>query len=577
MKKLLLVMLAALLCAPAFAHRAHGGSPTTVYGYDGAISINSSGRLVNGHGNPIQLRGFSMPMDSQIMGSGGDAYGGDWAVNPGGVYFGSTGAPCPLVASFKPNVVRITINADAWFNLPMGVLAGSAASPSWSGTTVPGDPAGVYKQMIYTQIQCDRSIGAYTILDLHWSAAKFTLGGTTHYLGTWGQSPGLDADVGVPFWTAGTGAGPLDYNGNATTGIVQYALTNWTNPANGTINDLIFELFNEPYFNAGINTASYNSASGGGGSTITYQSAMLNGGWVNKWDNQNLTNTGRGGVGVTSALRSADGYFDQWWQIGGYQAALNGIRALGATNVILANTTSFAHTLCDVTSILPTDTLSPSQVGTSYHAYQYGSTNWPYSVNGSCDTGTNGTSSSYNVANSIIAGTLSGLGRALPVVETEYASTNNAGSGATQPDTFMTTVHGWSDGTPTGGSGMVAWQWTLSTSCGSLQQWIENCYPTSGTITATGSMSGSTTMTITAVSGGSLAPGYILTSGCGSANDTTWDRPYIVSQLTGTTGSTGTYQISGAHTCGSGSLTFQTLTPSNGQGLTDYNWMSTHP
>ena len=58
-----------------------------------------------------------------------------------------------------------------------------------------------------------------------------------------------------------------------------------------------------------------------------------------------------------------------------------------------------------------------------------------------------------------------------------------------------------------------------------------------------------TVMTVSAVSSGSLIPGMLVTGGSTSANT------YIVKQLTGTTGSTGTYQVSVSQERASASLT----------------------
>lgn len=66
--------------------------------------------------------------------------------------------------------------------------------------------------------------------------------------------------------------------------------------------------------------------------------------------------------------------------------------------------------------------------------------------------------------------------------------------------------------------------------------------------TFTGSIA-TTTLTVSAVSSGSILPGMLITGTGVSANT------YIISQLTGTTGSTGTYQVNNSQTVSSTAIT----------------------
>lgn len=66
----------------------------------------------------------------------------------------------------------------------------------------------------------------------------------------------------------------------------------------------------------------------------------------------------------------------------------------------------------------------------------------------------------------------------------------------------------------------------------------------------TGSISG-TTLTVTSILAGSLSPGQLITGTDVAASPPGSNATYIVSQLTGTTGSTGTYQVSVSQTVGS--------------------------
>ena len=539
-----------------------------VPGYDGTISISGAGRLINGHGAPQQLRGMNFAFADQLMGS-------SWTNNAGGIWFGYDGPTWPTLKTWGINCVRITMCAAAFLNVNMGVLA---SATTWSGALVKGDPNGIYKAQLLKLIQGARSIGAYIILDLHWTAPSFNLSGTTQFMGNWDQPPFIDSNLGLPFWTAATGAGPTDATtGLPSTGLVAWLQSNAINPQTGTINDILFELFNEPYFlNGSIFGATFNTQNGGGGTALTRQQLMATGGWVSIYNNQGDTVLARGGIGIPLAYRTG-GVFTQWWQSPGYQAVLTGIRALGATNILICNTDSFAHQLADLPIILPTDTLPTPQVATGYHAYEFGTGNgWPYAANGAGDTGGNGTSTAYYFPNLVMAGN-SGVGRAIPVITTEYAPSNGAGAGTPQPSVFMVNQHVNQDSQPPGSNGSIAWTYApLVAGFGAgVQNQLEAAY--SANITFTGAMSGTTTLTVsTSPAGGSLGAGTVLTNGGSVANNSSFDRPYIVAQISGTPGGIGAYQMSSASTFAASSMTANNVFPINGQGLTDFNWMSTH-
>ena len=538
-------------------------------GYDGTLSINASGLFVNGHGNAIELKGINIAVDSQIMGSGGDVNGGDWTLNPGGTYFGSDGPPWPMLARAGINYVRFTLNAAAFMNLPMGVLNGNAAAPGWTGSTVAGDPSLKYKSLISKLIDGARAYGMYWDADLHWTAPAFTFGGTKKFMGTWDQSPFIDYDMGLPFWTAGIGAGPLDATGQPSTGFVAWAIANKPHPVTGYLSDCTLELFNEPYPD-GLG-AVFSTGPSQTGSILTYQQWMLQGGYASIYDNQSQTSTGRGGIGIGSTFWNANGKFAQQWRSPGYQAVRDGIRALGCNQPLLCNTTSFAHRLGDLPQILPTDTgVNPPQIATAYHGYEFGTSGYPYSVNGSGDTGTNGTASALNFPAAVIAGT-TGVGRKIPLVWTEYAPNNGSGSGAANSN-FMKNIHTWMDGQPKGSTGGCSWVWNprgAGTGTG-VQNEMDSCY--SANLTFSASQAG-TTLTVTgAVTGGTLKAGSVLTAGGPLADNSTYDLPYIVAQLTGTAGGAGTYQMSSAQVFGATGLTAVNILWIAGQGQDNLTW-----
>lgn len=554
-------------------------------------------KLVNGNGVPIQLRGCNFPMDSQNMS------GTFWNGNPGGAYFGSDGAPIPtIVKSWKMNCARITTNAGNFLNLNMGVLGGTVGAPTW-GANVSGDPLNVYRDMIRRLIIFFRSGGMYPILELHWTSAQFTFGGTTKFGPATNQPPFIDYDMGLPFWTAGVGAGPVNSLGAASTGLVaQLALWfgtaafntangfnggaagTYNNPAIGGtsgFNDCIFEIFNEPYVFGGMTNVVFNTANGGGGSSLTYQQFMKSGGWCSKWKLQDDTSTYRGGLGIPYA--DADGNFPYWWRSPGYQAVVNGIRALGATNVILINTALFAHQLCDLPSIMPTDTLSPSQLATGYHDYEYngGNSGWPTAANGGCDSGTNGTSSANALPVKVMTGT-AGLGAAIPVVITEAGNSASGTSGTNSG--YMDNMHAALDGQAVGTNGWLCWAWLQQTNVGGTGAWQyqEVCMSATMNFSASCTSGGVLTLTSAVTGGPTFGEGSVLTGGGAITNGSVspcWDRPWVSKLLSGTAGASGsTYQMSSAppSSWSSQAMTAYNVLPMPQQGTKDQAWMAAH-
>ena len=514
-------------------------------GYDGTLAVNAIGQLVNGHGTQIQLRGLNTPADSQITETG------DFS-NPGGSYSGLSGYPLgSLAKNWNANCIRITINVGAWLGLTYGELTGSSPNTAaWSGSTQGADPDNTYKQYITNIVNDARRNNLYIIINSHWSAPSFTLGGTTHYVGAVGQPMFMDYDTTYPYWTAGVGAGP-----GGSTGIVAYALANWVNPATGTINDIVWELFNEPFLDQ--QSVNFNTANNGGGSSQTYLQIMLNGGYVSGYSNQYIGTIGT--IGMPKALCGPSSQpnttsnlytFNYWWRATGYQPVLTGIRGLGATNVLMVNGGSFSSKQGDIPSVYPTDTLSPPQVGTGWHPYELsGGAGFPTSETPNAAANQNGTS---------------GIGHAVPVTCTEGG--NNAG-------TEFTTAYynGWASMADTYNIGIVAWQWNSNNGAAQDVNWYQNNYGSS--ITWTAGISG-TTMTVTGTPSSSLGPGIVITAGSSQ------DRCYIQAQLSGTVGGAGTYQVSVSQTVSSGtSFTGNYYVPSTqggGGATTLANWMLAH-
>lgn len=276
----------------------------------------SAGHLVDAEGERVFLQGCNLSgLENSVIHKAQP-----WA-DDGGTPQWAT------YATWKPNVVRIPLNAACFLNL---TVAQPTSATTW-GTPWSADLYGNYRQAMADAIVAARAIGCYIIFDLHWCAAQATLGGTTHYLAPLGQSAFADRDTGLPFWIA---------------------LVAWlqaTFPAGFA--DVIFDLYNEPFldsFSAGLADVD----------------AALKVGGVNT----RLINRGTGPFEITQA-----------WTLLGYQEALDAIRSAGASNVVMVAGNSYAQSLQPWAKFLPTDALG--QVAFAWHPYPHD--NAPYGKTGS--------------------------------------------------------------------------------------------------------------------------------------------------------------------------------------------------
>ena len=424
--------------------------------YDGVIQI-SNGKLVNDAGMAIQLRGANMSGLENSAAQGNipwtDGGAPDWAV----------------YQTWKPNAVRLPLNAASWLGLTGGItgrqsvsFTATPASGSTGGTLTtewslasgqwplmfsgndspytyatmtngsravtwpslkqgaPGtsatvvtwastrraDPSGNYKSTVIAAVSAAQAIGCYVILDLHWCVPQVSIGGVSNYLMPLGQSAFADYSTAVPFWTS----------------IAQTFGTQAT-PPNGVSNrGILFELFNEPYLDqVGFALTTQQ----GGGSPLTPDQALLQGGWSEA---------------INDTQGAAHDVLPIPWQLSGYQRLINTIRATGAQNICIVNGNSWAQQLQNHTVWSPTDTLSPPQIAYGWHPYPDGS--YPYS-NGNVypktgsDTG-DGTSTAVQWATDIIA---SGY----PVLITEDGGKAGTSATATPPEPHMAYMQSWAD------------------------------------------------------------------------------------------------------------------------------------
>ena len=444
------------------------------------------------------------------------------------------------------------------------------------------DAPGFGREQILNVVQQARALGCYIFWDLHSGAPRYTgtIAGTTAsftaYCGGLGQPPFMNADDSALFWTGSCTNG---YTGtaqsfpawlatnfgsaafNAANGYNGGAAGTYHDPAHGGasgIDDMVFELFNEPFL------PFIGSCTDLSGASCSGQYAMLHGGNNSVFSNSNAGAFPNGcGIPTSYGGKAVLGS----WGVLGYQQVVTALRAQGFTNVIQCNPSAYAADLNDIPAIYPNDALSPPQISIGWHPYQS-------SNGGNVPNGTGGTAqfSSYAVA----AFNGSAVGHAVPIVLTEFsdgtAVGNTSGPSAANPDPYVSYIHSNVDsfnGTfGTGSFGCASFQWSGVLVSGTNGIWTE-LQASTASVTVTCSVSG-TTMTVSAVSGGSLAANMMVTSSGPGVQGT-----YIVQQLGGSPGGIGTYQLSNTMGGGSG-VTFRALLPSNGQGSTVYNWMSNH-
>ncbi len=167
----------------------------------GTLSIHASGsQLIDGNGNPVQLRGANLSTLESLF------------LNPTSNYWqGANLGSYPFFApikGWKMNVVRIPLNEATWLR-----YQGSDIMNTGGGTQTP-DASGNYRAAVERAVKDANAAGLYVILDLHWTAPGSYLANTQDQL--------PDTDHTVAFWTS-------------------LAQIFGNNPA------VIFDLFNEPY------------------------------------------------------------------------------------------------------------------------------------------------------------------------------------------------------------------------------------------------------------------------------------------------------------------------------------------
>lgn len=587
------------------------------------LAINSSGRFVNSAGTPIQLRGFNLAgMENQIFNGNTSNPWGNSAESgsPAATSTGITGPSFPAIALWKPNFFRLMLNGTAFLNLQFGhpVWGGSLASSTWSSSGT-ADPLNTYKAAVMNCIIGARTVPTYAgmIIDLHCSTPQFTLGGQTMCLEAIDQPPFMnfstdsifwyDPVQSFPVWLATTFGSAAFNTANGFNGGAAGAHYNSAFGGSSGFNDIIFEPFNEPFINAGINsivwTLTQKNGTGGDSGIQCPNSpisipdtfmngvefGMLNGCWVSCYSMQSANNgiipaqftsppnvspSSPGGIGSCLAIP---------WRMLGYQEVVNGVRALGFTNIISCNTLQYTNSHIQIPYICPVDTLSPPQLSFGMHAY-------PTTYNSATALPANGDggTSWHATADQQIAGVTIGphpyvtpswttgwvIGLPRPVVYDEWA--DSSGNSALQPMPQVQAVTTWYDSAPAGSVALAYFAWNSPSASSFTGLVIQDLARCGTSISITASISG-TTMTVTAGSG--IVPGMIIVRVNGSTQSETVAAAYVYPFGTGgTTGSggTGTYQISISQSLGSSTLLLGLPGPFPGGSQTYHDWLVAH-
>jgi hypothetical protein len=291
------------------------------------------------------------------------------------------------------------------------------------GASRAADFNGTYKATIQTAISNARANNCYIIFDLHWTAPQMTIGGVTNYLMPLGQSAFIDT-TGQAFWTA---------------------FYNWLVATYGAGNfqDMVFELYNEPYLNQ---NGYYITTTSGGTTSVAANVAIGTGAWSSC-----LINQSQGGTNYIL------GYS---WQVIGYQTIATALRGLGCTNILLTNGNDYSQQLQNYAQWKITDSLN--QTGYGWHPYPAGSPNsagvypngnvWPRIGS---DSGGN-TNLAFQWANAILAA-------GYPVFITEYGGISGVGVTTLPQEQADATLDMWArvNNVPA-----VAWEFTATRSYG---------------------------------------------------------------------------------------------------------------
>jgi hypothetical protein len=223
-----------------------------------ALSIKVQGTmLIDGDGNPVQLRGVS------YSGYEFAAFANPLPTDPSGSYAGQTTGPSlTAIQSWHANALAIPLNEASW----------DGGNCITQGTTqLAADPSGTYKASVTSEVQQATAAGLYVVLELEYAAPG-------SYCPT-SETQMANSDHTAAFWTSVATA----FKGN---------------PA------VLFEVYKEPYF-YGLTSPADQWAALLNGGTLSYfptqgDSINITTAW-NSVGMQSLVNTVRA-TGATNVL-----------------------------------------------------------------------------------------------------------------------------------------------------------------------------------------------------------------------------------------------------------------------------------
>mgnify|MGYP001598505766 CR=1 FL=1 len=266
------------------------------------LSVRVDGsRFVDAAGNAIQLRGVNFSGFEFVAVQG-------WSpADPSGAQAGQPGGPkWSAIKSWNANTVRFPLNEASWLGYRCTDTQGVEHNP---------DPGGNYQSSVRAQVAQALAAGLYVIVDLHWSAP----GKACPLL----QTQMANRDNSLAFWTS-------------------VANTFKDQPA------VMFELFNEPFFNFGFSGNDWQyMMKGTGGSFSSYPATSRKGKWKE---------------------------VKKPWAVASYQAMLDAVRATGARNVVLIGGMQYAQDLSGWLKHRPIDPLK--QMAAVWHPYATFGTEW---------------------------------------------------------------------------------------------------------------------------------------------------------------------------------------------------------
>lgn len=352
--------------------------------------------FIDADGRRLQLRGVN------YSGFESTAIQGWSAQDPSGSQAGHPGGPkWAALKAWKANTVRFALNEASWLGYRCTDTSGVVHNP---------DPGGNYRASVKTQVDQAAANGLYVILDLHWSAP----GTACPML----QAQMANAAHSIAFWTSVAGT------------FKRYP-------------SVMFELFNEPFFNFGFSGDAWICMMKGSGCRFTgYPATSGSGEWRD---------------------------IKQNWAAASYQSMLDAVRNTGATNIVLVGGMQYSQDLSGWLAHRPVDPIQ--QMAAAWHAYPSAGAEWG--------------SAAYaqpNFAPQIFDDVLGILAAGIPVIVTETGDRNLAGTPAAPlvatitawADQHDVSVLGWgwnvwgepdnvlikdADGTPTDGYGKVFHDW----------------------------------------------------------------------------------------------------------------------